>query len=792
MDDEFTEQQPTEQQHTAEEQQPQQQAEKVGLWGFPEPLDLTAPIKWGHSRPVYQWQERYTDETAPANSELENELFGEENRTNRGIHFNKYRSINVSVKSGPVNRLFINGFKELALHPKILENIKRLKYDEPTPIQRHATPLLFAGYDVLGCAQTGSGKTAAFLVTILSQLLSKMSMAGAQNQPRARRNKASPLALIILPARELGIQMFDSARGSTYKSRLRPAVIYGGANLTIQNEDLRKGGDIPTATPGRLIDAYEQDLVSLSKVKYVVIDEADRILGMDFEPKILHIMTATDMPKDESLLTALFSATFPSSVQVLARKTEQCAEDWDLDVTQVEEMYVKDEIEIRSRALEDIRTEMSAVEDRHSNELRYQGDLAKEAHEKYERELMLERCKSQAESAASNLKSAEIAWESQKLTLQRPLKTQNEKPHRNLEDVNAQALSIQQSASAQVSFAESREGASSVEGEDVGKKSTEHQVVKLYDINGYVRCEEILGCRQDSNLQESLRLEQQLDQTNKTFEEARPLLSETCYLQQKAVVPKEPRERLTEKTSQLCFSRGNNTLLRAENQKLLRQDSSLEKNGHCFQVDLSPLSVRVKKVETETELRKEGQKRFGEDRYLRARTEDTMAKHTCIDPTEFQELKDANQHYRIEAAENVTVMTALKMEHESLRDRLEVLETKFNKLNALDVSVARVFAQHSQPIWGATSETDSASQGGAHPMMMTASGVSGTGYPTQLYLVMMPPYYPQGYPPQSTFFQRPVLPPVYAFPGGDMAPYGYISISPVDAHGSPEPLVKWV
>ncbi|KAF9082386.1 hypothetical protein BGX29_003913, partial [Mortierella sp. GBA35] len=70
---------------------------------------------------------------------------------------------------------------------------------------------------------------------------------------------------------------------------------------------------------------------------------------------------------------------------------------------------------------------------------------------------------------------------------------------------------------------------------------------------------------------------------------------------------------------------------------------------------------------------------------------------------------------------------------------------------------------------------------------MTASGVSGTGYPTQLYLVMMPPYYPQGYPPQSTFFQRPVLPPVYAFPGGDMAPYGYIPISPVDAHGSPEP-----
>ncbi|KAF9099215.1 hypothetical protein BGX23_003450 [Mortierella sp. AD031] len=104
----------------------------------------------------------------------------------------------------------------------------------------------------------------------------------------------------------------------------------------------------------------------------------------------------------------------------------------------------------------------------------------------------------------------------------------------------------------------------------------------------------------------------------------------------------------------------------------------------------------------------------------------------------------------------------------------------------LDTSIASDSAQHSQPIWGTTSGADSASQGGAHPMMIAASGVTGTGHPSQPYPVMMPPYYPQGYPPQPMFFQRPLPPPMYAFPGGAMAPYGSMPISPVDARGSPE------
>ncbi|KAF9904605.1 hypothetical protein EC991_002533 [Linnemannia zychae] len=304
---------------TTEQTLQPQQPQTAGQWGLKEYVDPNAEVIWASERPVYQWQEDYTEETAPANKQLESDLFGEVNRINRGIHFDKYKTISVSIKGGPENRRVINDFKELDLHPTVLENIERMKYQEPTPIQQNATPLLFAGFDVLACAQTGSGKTAAFLVPIISRLLSKLSKTTQQNQSGSRRTKAAPLALIILPTRELGIQMFDAARQFSYKSRLRPVVIYGGADMKAQKENLARGCDILIATPGRLIDAIERGLVSLAKVTYAVLDEADRILDMGFEPAIRQILSASDMSRDESLRTALFSATFPSSVQVLAR-----------------------------------------------------------------------------------------------------------------------------------------------------------------------------------------------------------------------------------------------------------------------------------------------------------------------------------------------------------------------------------------------------------------------------------------------------------------------------------------
>ncbi|KAG0057092.1 hypothetical protein BGZ89_001933 [Linnemannia elongata] len=301
------------------EQQQRPVPQTAGQWGVKEYVDPNAEGVRASERPVYEWKEDYTDETAPDNAELEHELFDDENRINAGIYFEKYKTISVRVKGGPENRRVMSDFKELALHPTILENIVKLDYKEPTPIQQHATPLLFAGYDILACAQTGSGKTAAFLTPILSKMLSKPSKTASQNQPGDRLAKATPLALIILPTRELGIQMYNAARTFAYKTRLRPVVIYGGYEMKYQKEQLARGCDILIATPGRLIDAMERGLVSLAKVKYVILDEADRILDMGFESSIRRIMTASDMSKDEDLQTALFSATFPSNVQVLAR-----------------------------------------------------------------------------------------------------------------------------------------------------------------------------------------------------------------------------------------------------------------------------------------------------------------------------------------------------------------------------------------------------------------------------------------------------------------------------------------
>ncbi|KAG0359739.1 hypothetical protein BGX24_005725, partial [Mortierella sp. AD032] len=373
----------------------------------------------------------------------------------------------------------------------------------------------------------------------------------------------------------------------------------------------------------------------------------------------------------------------------------------------------KETMEINLRSLEKVRIQLNVSENQYRNDLRHQANLTKEAHENYERELMnhakdmealtklkekhlkqtteLERFKFQAENAASNLRTAEIAWEGQKSILQKnlsevekrctELKDQNDKLHRHLEDVSAQALSIQQRANAQLSAVETGEGTSATEGE-AGAKTLEHQLAELRDVIRYVRREkEILECQHELNLQESRRLKQQLDQTNKSLEETRALLSEERNLQQEAIVSKELRERLTEKANQLSIIRDSNTLLRAENQKLLRQVSALEENGRRLASKIGPLNARVNEVEAEIELRKEEQKQIGEDRdRWRTRAVEIMAKHDRIDPTEFQELKDANEKFKVEAAENTTALTTLKTEQEAAQARLDELQAKYTKL----------------------------------------------------------------------------------------------------------------
>ena len=172
----------------------------------------------------------------------------------------------------------------------MLRNIELCRYERPTPIQSYCIPALLTGHDVIAVAQTGSGKTAAFLIPILSKLMGKAAKLRAPRPsviadfaPRTGGVVAEPLVLIICPTRELSIQTFDEARRLCYRSMLRPCVAYGGGPRRDQMDELRKGCDILIGTPGRLIDFIQHgNLIKLKRVKYTVIDEADELVTPDW------------------------------------------------------------------------------------------------------------------------------------------------------------------------------------------------------------------------------------------------------------------------------------------------------------------------------------------------------------------------------------------------------------------------------------------------------------------------------------------------------------------------------
>src|SRR5467141_1112965 len=158
-------------------------------------------------------------------------------------------------------------FIKLCLSPTVVEGVKAMGYIEPTPIQLRTIPLILAGRDVIGSAQTGTGKTAAFALPILTQL------GGHQSQPRL---------LILEPTRELAAQVETAMRDFARFTNLRVAVVFGGVGYGKQMDALRDGVDILIATPGRLLDHMERGTCRLDKVKYLVLDEADRMLDMGF------------------------------------------------------------------------------------------------------------------------------------------------------------------------------------------------------------------------------------------------------------------------------------------------------------------------------------------------------------------------------------------------------------------------------------------------------------------------------------------------------------------------------
>lgn len=200
----------------------------------------------------------------------------------------------------------------------VRNNIALARYDKPTPVQKYAIPIIRNGRDLMACAQTGSGKTAAFLVPILNQMYEHgVSQPPQDNRPYNRR-KQYPLGLVLAPTRELATQIFEEAKKFAYRSRMRPAVLYGGNNTTEQMRELDRGCHLIVATPGRLEDMITRAKVGLDNIRFLVLDEADRMLDMGFEPQIRRIVEQSNMPATGERQTLMFSATFPKAIQELA------------------------------------------------------------------------------------------------------------------------------------------------------------------------------------------------------------------------------------------------------------------------------------------------------------------------------------------------------------------------------------------------------------------------------------------------------------------------------------------
>jgi len=193
-------------------------------------------------------------------------------------------------------------FTALALHPSLVRAVKELGFVRPTPVQADAIPPAMAGRDVLACAETGSGKTAAFLLPILNALIAK---------PRGTTR-----ALVLAPTRELAAQIVDDLQALAVHTPVTGAAVFGGVSYGPQEHAFRSGVDVVVATPGRLLDHLRHPYAKLNRVEYLVLDEADRMLDMGFLPEIRRVLKLLP-PRRQTLF---FSATMPPLIRALTKE----------------------------------------------------------------------------------------------------------------------------------------------------------------------------------------------------------------------------------------------------------------------------------------------------------------------------------------------------------------------------------------------------------------------------------------------------------------------------------------
>merc|ERR1719162_1772628 len=245
-------------------------------------------------------------------SELE--VFGEPKSRGGGIDFDQYDKIPVEVTGeGGDNYTPIKAFSEFKLAEELSWNLNRCGYDRPTPIQKYAIPIVVGGRDLMACAQTGSGKTCAFMVPCIESLM----RSGPPNSNSNSRGRPvpTPCALVLAPTRELAIQIHEESLKFAYKTGVQSRIIYGGADIRDQLRELGKGTDVLVATPGRLTDFISRESVDMGWTQFLILDEADRMLDMGFEPQVREIVMNSGLgrklngPRQNMMFSATFAGT---------------------------------------------------------------------------------------------------------------------------------------------------------------------------------------------------------------------------------------------------------------------------------------------------------------------------------------------------------------------------------------------------------------------------------------------------------------------------------------------------
>mmetsp|Transcript_84199 Transcript_84199/g.132989 ORF Transcript_84199/g.132989 Transcript_84199/m.132989 type:complete len:633 (+) Transcript_84199:29-1927(+) len=288
-------------------QQPQTQSNAKAFWEAQE---------WNKSQNILPRKEEWELEQIDQENWL---VHGAENDVS--IYDNVPTDVSGSKsKAIPVFQTFEEIYKEFhELIPMALcENVRKVGYTKPTPVQKHALPCGLVGRDIMCCAQTGSGKTAAFLLPIIGRMM-KVHASPVGKLETPFEGKCAPDTLIMTPTRELCIQIHEEAMKFCHRTPYRCCRVYGGEPTKIQLEDLAKGCDLMVACPGRLADFIGREVITVEQVYILVLDEADRMLDMGFEKSIRSIVEENGMKPKEERQTMMFSATFPEECQRMAQ-----------------------------------------------------------------------------------------------------------------------------------------------------------------------------------------------------------------------------------------------------------------------------------------------------------------------------------------------------------------------------------------------------------------------------------------------------------------------------------------